>query len=148
MGEVIADDKETLKKLSEPFWNPQKSVIVNSPIPSSKAMNDILSTPSISLVSYAPKKIILSATSSVPAIVLLNDNYDSNWKVDIDGKKVPLLRCNFISKGVYLEPAEGKQKITFEYKPVALPLKVTMASISIGLIFFLLPAIPFTRKKV
>ena len=146
--EVIADDKETLKKLSEPFWNPQKSVIVNSPIPSSKAMNDILSTPSISLVSYAPKKIILSATSSVPAIVLLNDNYDSNWKVDIDGKKVPLLRCNFISKGVYLEPAEGKQKITFEYKPVALPLKVTMASISIGLIFFLLPAIPFTRKKV
>lgn len=146
--EIIADDKETLKKLRDQSWDPAKSVIVNSPIPSPKLMADEQNDGSASVISYSPKKIVIEASSTTPAVIMMTDNYDSHWKVKIDGKEAPLIRCNFIARGVFLEPSEDPQIVTFEYKPAVFPLKITVASIIIGFLFVFVPFLPFPMRKV
>jgi hypothetical protein len=46
----------------------------------------------------------LQAKAGCPAVLLLNDRYDSDWKVWVDRKPETLLRCNYLTRGVYLQP--------------------------------------------
>ena len=69
----------------------------------------------VEFVSYAPKDILLKSRALSPSVLLLNDHFDLNWKVRVDGKPQPLLRCNYIMRGVYLEP--GAHTIEFCSSP-------------------------------
>ena len=66
----------------------------------------------------------------MPSVLLLNDRYDPNWTVRVDGKPVPLLRCNYIMRGVYL-PA-GPHTVEFQFQLPLGPLKITLAAIACG----------------
>jgi len=65
-------------------------------------------------------------------VLLLNDKYDPNWQVLVDGKAAPLLRCNYIMRGVYLEP--GEHAIEFHFKPSVNALYVSLSAIGLGLV--------------
>ena len=56
--------------------------------PPPSTLNPQLSTNSgtVEFTSYAPKRIVLQAKAGAPAILLLNDRFDPNWKVSVDGK--------------------------------------------------------------
>jgi uncharacterized membrane protein YfhO len=83
-----------------------------SPIaPSSTATNQ--NADEVKFVSYASKHIVLSAKPNQPAILLVNDRFDPNWTVSVDGKPATLLRCNFIMRGVHLEP--GSHTVEFRF---------------------------------
>ena len=68
-------------------------------------------------------------------MLLLNDHYDSNWKVLVDGHPEKLLRCNFIMRGVHL-PA-GSHRVEFRFEPPYRLLYVSLSGIGIGLLLFL-----------
>ena len=55
--------------------------------------------------SYATKHIVLSANATAPSVLLLNDKFDPQWSVTVDGQPAELLRCNFLMRGVYLPPS-------------------------------------------
>jgi hypothetical protein len=76
--------------------------------------------------------IVLSAQNTGPAVLLLNDRFDPNWHVTVDGKPAELLRCNFIMRGVYL-PAAGQHTITFDFSLPHRPLYITLAALVVGL---------------
>ena len=65
-------------------------------------------------------------------MLLLNDKYDPNWRVTVDGKPAELLRCNFLMRGVYLEP--GAHTVTFDFSLPNKPLYVTLAAIGVGVL--------------
>ena len=50
--------------------------------------------------SYSPKQIVFATNATAPSVLLLNDKYDPNWRVTVDGKPAELLRCNYIMRGV------------------------------------------------
>ena len=54
-------------------------------------------------------------TVGATAVLLLNDKHDPNWKVFVDGEPKPLLRCNYVMRGVQL-PA-GEHTVEFRYQP-------------------------------
>ena len=81
--------------------------------------------------SYAPKHIVLNAKAAAPAVLLLNDKYDPNWKVLVDGKPAPLLRCNYVMRGVQLAP--GDHRVEFHYEPSTTALYISLAAIGLGL---------------
>ena len=63
-------------------------------------------------------------------MLLLNDKYDSNWHVSVDGKPADLLRCNYLMRGVYL--SAGQHAVQFTYQPDSKPIYVTLAAIVIA----------------
>ena len=65
-------------------------------------------------------------------MLLLNDKFDANWHVFVDGKPAPLLRCNFIMRGAYLTP--GAHSVEFKFSlPMGL-LYVSLSAIGVGIL--------------
>jgi uncharacterized membrane protein YfhO len=87
---------------------------------------------SVEFKSYAPKHIVLTAQAAAPSVLLLNDRYDANWRVTVDGEPAPLLRCNYLMRGVYL-PA-GTHTVDFYFSLPSKPLYVTLTAIFSGIL--------------
>jgi uncharacterized membrane protein YfhO len=75
---------------------------------------------------------VLDANADAPSILLLNDKYDPNWKVTVDGKPAQLLRCNFIMRGVCLTP--GEHTVEFQFSLPHRPLYITLTAIVVGIL--------------
>jgi uncharacterized membrane protein YfhO len=65
-------------------------------------------------------------------VLLLNDKFDPNWHVLVDGQPAPLLRCNFIMRGVYLP--QGDHSIEFKFSLPMGPLYVSLSAIGVGIL--------------
>jgi hypothetical protein len=113
--QVSTNDDATLKRLADPAFDPEQSVLVaeNIPGPGPVAPNAALAP--VEFSSYSPRKIGLRTEAPLSTVLLLDNRYDPNWDVQIDGKSAPLLRCNFIAQGVRV-PA-GRHAITFRFAP-------------------------------
>jgi hypothetical protein len=130
--QVNTNDSETLAQLASPSFDPEKSVIVAGGVqpPASVATNQPAGK--VEFASYAPKNIVFKAESTSPSILLLNDHFDPNWKVFVDGKPETVLRCNYIMRGVFVPP--GPHTVQFSFQPSVTPLHVSLSAIVLGLI--------------
>ena len=142
--QVNTNDNTALQRLAAASFDPLKTVLVSTVIPdepmTSPASGD---AGAVEFKSYAPKDIVLDAQAKMPSVLLLNDKFDPNWRVFVDGKPANLLRCDFIMRGVFLAP--GSHTVEFEFSVPNKPLYITLAAIGAG---FVLCAVLFmsTRK--
>ncbi len=127
--QVNTNDDAVLQTLAAREFDPAQMVFVAEPITPAAATNGNAGT--VEYTSYAPKHITLSAKVTTPAVLLLNDKHDPNWQVVVDGKPAPLLRCNYVMRGVQLPP--GEHRVEFHYRPSTTPLYVSLAAIGLGL---------------
>ena len=137
MGDALAScsptDLATLCTLTDTNFNPQQTVLLSAPLPSEPAsIATNANSGTVEFTSYAPKDIVLDANADAPSILLLNDKYDPNWKVTVDGKPAQLLRCNFIMRGVYLTP--GEHTVEFQFSLPHRPLYITLTAIVVGIL--------------
>jgi hypothetical protein len=133
-----------LEQVASPAFEPEKYVLVSSPIaapPAQATENQAGGT--VRFETYSPKDIVLGAEALAPSILLLNDRFDPNWEVLVDGKKSNVLRCNQLMRGVYLEP--GTHRIEFLFRPPIGPLCVSVAAI--GGALFLLGFVCLTESR-
>jgi uncharacterized membrane protein YfhO len=89
-------------------------------------------TGTVEYANYEPKHVELSVAAAAPSILLLNDKYDPNWSVTVDGKPAELLRCNYIMRGVCL--TSGEHKVVFSYGIPKGPLLITLSAFAVGLL--------------
>ena len=82
-------------------------------------------------VSYAPKDIVLKAEAAAASVLLLNDHFNKDWKVFVDGSPEKLLRCNFLMRGVYLLP--GSHTVEFKFLPPVGLLYVSAAAVVLAM---------------
>ena len=80
---------------------------------------------------YAPKQIQLEADARQPAVLLLNDRFDPQWQVFVDGKLEALLRCNFTMRGVLL--AAGRHAVEFRFVPSNTSFYISLAALALAL---------------
>jgi hypothetical protein len=127
-----------------PNFDAWKTVLVSTPLPTTPALgaiNQNLGT--VEFKSYAPKDIVLSTHADTPTVLLFNDKFDPNWSVFVDGNSAPLLRCNFIMRGVYLTP--GAHMVEFQFKLPNGLLYVSLTAIGIGI--FLAGCLFFSTRR-
>lgn len=143
-GEALAgqttNDLATLHLLADPNFDPAKTVLIAAPAKGMPASSTNGNSGTVDFQSYSTKHIVLAANAAAPSVLLLNDKYDDNWHVSVDGKPAELLRCNYIMRGVYL--SAGAHTVVFDYQLPSKPLDVTLAAIAVGvflcgLLFFL-----------
>lgn len=131
--EVSTNADATLQTLVAQNFDPQKTVLVSAPVPDPPANNSSeQDTGTVDFKSYAPKDIVLTAQAKVPSVLLLNDKFDPDWKVRVDGKPSHIFRANFIMRGVFLTP--GSHTVEFQFSLPHIPLDITVTAIVVGLV--------------
>ncbi len=138
--QVSTNDAATLKTLADKNFDPQQTVLVSTPLPTNPAKEN---SGTVDFKSYKPADIVFDAKADAPSVLLLNDKYDANWHVTVDGQPAQLLRCNFIMRGVYLAP--GAHAVEFRFTLPNKPLYVTIAAMVVGI--FLLGLLIFLEKR-
>jgi hypothetical protein len=128
---VQTNDAKALELLVAPGFNPAQTVVVATNLPAPPAAGTNQSAGTVVFVSYAPKDLVLKAEVKTPAVLLLSDKYNPDWQVLVDGNPAPLLRCNFIMRGVSLAP--GSHTVEFHFRAPSRGLYVSLAAIALGL---------------
>ena len=130
--QVNTNDQAVLKTLSNLNFDPAQTVLVSTPQNHLPATATNENSGTVEFKSYAPKHLVLAAQSATPSVLLLNDHFDPNWRVTVDGQPAELLRCNYLMRGVYL-PA-GAHTVEFQFSLLNKPLYVTLSAIGIGIL--------------
>jgi hypothetical protein len=144
--QVSTNDEETLKQLASAEFNPEQTVIVAGEAPAPGEGRASVTASQVEFTSYAPKHIKFKARAETPSILLLNDKYDPDWKVLVDGKAASLLRANFIMRGVHV-PA-GKHMVEFRFEPKITGLYVTLAAATLGVLLCAILLVPRKPQPV
>lgn len=131
---LTTNDLATVELMTRKSFDPAKTVLLSEPIAIAPSTNTAPGT--VEFVSYAPKRIVLKASATAPSVLLLNDKYDADWKVTVDGKPATLLRCNYLVRGVEI-PSAGEHVVAFTFGLPMGPTYVTLAATLLGVILTL-----------
>jgi hypothetical protein len=129
--QVNTNDEAVLKMLADAAFDPFETVLVSPPAPGLSALATNENSGTVEFKDYSPKHIVFAANAARPSVLLLNDKYDPHWRVSVDGQPAPLLRCNFIMRGVYLTP--GAHTVVFKFVLPNGPLYVSLAALGVAL---------------
>jgi hypothetical protein len=64
---------------------------------------------------YTAQRVEIEIDASSPGLLILGDTYFPGWQAEIDGKKVPVFRANYLLKGIAVD--QGIHRIAFFYQP-------------------------------
>jgi hypothetical protein len=123
-------DQATLHEMVSDSFDPTKIVLLSKPLATSNQTSPASTNHTAGTVefkSYSPKHTVLQTSADSASVLLLNDKYDPDWKVIVDGAPAELLRCNFIMRGVHLSP--GQHKVEFVFRPNIRPVYVGLVGI-------------------
>ena len=131
--QVSTNDVANLKLMGDLNFDPAKTVLVSTPENGLPALATNENSGTVEFKSYQTKHIVFAANATAPSVLLLNDKFDPQWNVTVDGQPAELLRCNFIMRGVYL-PTAGAHTVEFNFTLPHRPLYVTLTAIGFGLV--------------
>jgi hypothetical protein len=101
---------------------------------------------SISMTDFAPNKIVYSADVKGKQLAVFSEiYYPIGWKAYVDGKETPVLKVNYLLRG--LELAAGKHKIEFVYDLPKYHTMNTIAAVGSGLLLLLIGFTCFKECK-
>lgn len=125
------DPDKALKRIVDPAFNPATMAVISNPGPTTSQQSEHLVAKAVAIDHYDAHQITLRASPEASAVLLLNDAYHEDWKVYVDNKPAPLLRVNYLMRGVLLEP--GTHEIEFRFEPVSFSLYVSGAALALAL---------------
>jgi hypothetical protein len=131
--ESPTNDDATLKTLVSHDFDPAQTVLVAKDTPVGQLPGDPnLDAGTVTITDYQTKYVKLQATAATPAVLLLNDRTAPSWRVWVDQKPAPLLRCNYLMRGVFLTP--GEHTVEFRFHPSQTPLYVSLCAWGLGIL--------------
>jgi len=139
--QVVADGPATLARLKSAEFDPQTQVLLAAePGLAAAGTNSSAQTGTARITTYTPRLVKVSTQSAGPEVLLLNDRWDDYWFATVDGQPAPVLRANYIMRGVAL-PA-GEHVVEFRYTPPVPALKSTIAALGVCLLTLLAFVLP------
>lgn len=120
-GWEVEPDDVALQKLVSPDYPLFSKALISSDtadgLPESKGQGVC---GSVTLKHYRPGAFVLQVSTEQTAILRVAEKYHPGWKVLIDGKPVPLRRCDYLFQGVVITP--GLHEVTLRYSVPSGPL--------------------------
>jgi type IV secretory pathway TrbF-like protein len=143
-GPAVMSTEASLAILEEKNFDPATQVLLAETIPPPSATGAKPGvTNSVSEVNIKPRSVSMKVEVAQDSVLLLNDRHSPNWHVYVDGSERPLLRANYLMRGVQLKP--GDKEVVFKFEPTAKYLKISFASIFVS--FGLLIWWPLRERK-
>ncbi|HEU5395695.1 MAG TPA: YfhO family protein, partial [Verrucomicrobiae bacterium] len=137
---VFLDDADTLAALAQPGFDGSKVVFLprDTRLPMSITNR---SNAQISGAKFDIDQVQFDAIAAAPALVVVAQSYDSNWRAFVDGRSTPLLRANDAFQAVEIAP--GKHQVKLKYNDRAFEIG---AAISLATLLFFLGVLALPRK--
>jgi hypothetical protein len=110
---VFLDDADTLLALARPDFDGSKMVY----LPPESQLLVAITNPAIALVTnlrFGLRTVDVEVEASADSLVVVAQTWYHNWRAEVDGRPVPLLRANVAFQAVQV-PA-GKHRIHFYYR--------------------------------
>jgi hypothetical protein len=115
-AEVIPQGDEQLQRLVDPKWNPRETILLSTPPPAAAAGMDSAKNggpAQVELSTYTPHEIRIDVDAPSSGYVLINDQYDPDWQVEVNGRPAKLLKADYLLRAVAVGP--GTSKIVLRY---------------------------------
>ena len=125
--QTVASPDAALTALKDPALDPRKTLIIDGEMPDEPASEPTEVLPA-KIVAYEPKRVVIAAETTGPAVLLLNDRYHPAWRAYIDGKPTEIMRGNFIARAIAL-PA-GAHEVEFRFEPGGKSLYVSLLGLA------------------
>lgn len=124
--------QQALDDIKSPF-DPHKYAVVEG---AQNLKDNVDSTATVSVTTYRPRKIELKTTRKTAGFLVLSEiYYPAGWKAFIDGKHVPIIKTNYVLRGLSV-PA-GNHTITLTFNPSTYTIGTTVAWIATILIYLI-----------
>jgi hypothetical protein len=143
---VADDDAEALSRVAAPEFEPDREAVVEAAGAPAASLAVLQRTPrqpviAGSLEYYASRRARMRVDAPAPGLVVFNDTDFPGWTAAVDGRSVPILRANYLFRGVVV--AAGRHVVDFVYEPRsgAIGSEATLAS------FVVVLALPFVRRR-
>jgi hypothetical protein len=111
-------------------FNPLATAIVQKDRMTSSMKNTYIkdSSARIALTKYGLNDLEYNSTNTSEGFAVFSDiYYDGGWHAYVDGKETPIVRCNYVLRGIAV-PA-GNHKITFNFTPPKADIGRTLGTI-------------------
>jgi hypothetical protein len=116
--------------------------IVNNFIP----QKDTLA--SIKLTHYQANKLIYKTSSTTSQLAVFSEVFHRNWRVTVDGQKVPIIRANYILRSLVIPEGEHEIVFTYDSDIYRMSVKISLySSIFVGLLLIAVIVFMVRRKK-
>ncbi len=103
----------TLGRMESAAWNPREVAFVEPDAGVALPAEPLVG--SAGVVEYTPDRVVVSTRANRAALLVLADNYYPGWRATVDGSEAPVLRANYVFRGVVV-PA-GAHRVVFTYEP-------------------------------
>jgi hypothetical protein len=125
--EVVTNSATILQKLSGSEFDPRKVAFVETSIRLTGATRG-----TAGIVEETPSRVVVEMQMFAAGLLVLSDLWHNGWHAYLDGKPVPILRCNYAIRGV--EVPAGKSTVEFRYEPSSFTWGLRLALIAGGII--------------
>lgn len=147
--EVQPNVQDRLRRLQADSFDPARTTMLNEPLPPDMALPSKLPTKNtdlVSITSYQPEQVEITATSKTAGLLVLADQAFPGWNAYVDDTHVPIFTANHAIRAVYLPG--GAHKIRFEYRPISFVVGASVTIVSMALLTFLaLRSLLITRRR-
>ena len=138
--QVEPSDATTLRRIQSVDFDPRRVVLLDREVDWPGGMDS--SAPDraapgqpaplgsgVEWISSAPEEIVLRVTTAAKAILVLADLYWPGWSVALDDQPRPLLRANYLFRGVAVPT--GTHMVRFRYAPWSFRLGLTITLLAV-----------------
>lgn len=138
--EIVANEKEQLTRVSDPSFDPERSVVVSQDPGIAGGQTASSEAPSVVWKGKAADFLEMRITASQESIVVASQIYYPGWKATVDGETVPVIPANYALMAIPL--SEGSHDVRFFYDPGSFKLGAAISLVSV----FVLVILTFRRE--
>jgi hypothetical protein len=128
---------QAFKRIGANDFNPLKTVLVASDAALVDAGEGGEAHRSIEPAKVTKSSVLLKVSADKPAVLLFTQHYQAGWRVFVDGRERPLLRCNGLCMGVFLEAGEHEVLFKVPQRFLAVQLQAVAGLLCFGALVFL-----------
>lgn len=126
---VVNNGQAALTRLQDSEVDVRQTAVLELPLPAGVVLPTAgsaagASIGSASITSYENESVVIRTNASRESILVLTDPYFPGWTARVDGQAVPILRANYLFRGVVVPG--GAHTVTFTYEPLWVALGGTL----------------------
>lgn len=140
---VVETEDDVLQMMEQPSFNPAEMGYITVKdiqklqgafLPDADTHQKEAFVGTVEFLKYLPNLVTIKTKSNQSAFLILADNYYPGWQVFINGEEKPLLKVNYILRGILL--AKGENQITFAFKPQSFRIGASLSIVALGVVLF------------
>jgi hypothetical protein len=122
---TMREPQRILEQLTEDFFDPRREGIIETSATGGTTDAVPIEPPSSSGITAPPgtvriasdnlNSVELEAKVDHKSLLILTDAWYPGWTARVNGRRQPVLKVNYLFRGVFLEP--GKHRVQFSYEP-------------------------------